>query len=286
MARAKQFGMDLDAGQIAALSGYMNTINVQTKSPRYISPALTYAHRVMSDEFGHHMDRMALAGRGDGMKNPFHHVYEWDALGVPQGRLWDNRLEGRGATRMATFNWRASKVTVPVPSDDLGPNAGSRSFKRIHVFVWKAMVMEYQSSVTIRPKRGQWLGWASDGPNSVDGLEFSKGPITINPGGGNTQGRFTAAFADWWGGAGAEQTFNTQIRKVMENTLAKDMEIHFPKGGRSRTKSMSITSVGNRGGQGYAMGQRAANSFLRANQRNWIEMAKNRERFGGDVDDE
>lgn len=273
--------LGMDKSEIEALEGFFHTIEVGTRSNRYIGPALKYVHSVMSDKFNRHVDGLAFAAGPDkGSKNPYHHVYEWGLVSAPQGRLWDNRLEGGGSTRMATFNWRASKKTVPVPDDELGPNAGDKKFKRIHVFVWKAMVMEFQDAVTISPKRGQWLGWESDSEFSVDGLEFSRGPITIDPGGGNTVGTFTSTFAEWWGGPGAEVTFDKEIRKIMEGKMAASIQKNFPRGTRVRPKNVGLQSIVK--GAGFARGQAAAERFLAENRRDWIAAANRRDRFGVD----
>lgn len=276
--------MSMDKSGIEALDGYINTLNATIKTPRYMGPVLEYAHGVMAEEFNNHMDRLAAAthDNDDYMDSPFHHVYEWDMVGVPQGRLWSNRLEGHGARRWATFNWRASKRTVPVPDDELGPNAGERAFKRIHVFVWKAMVMEFDTEVTVTPKRGKWLGWESSGEKSIDGLEFSRGPVTFNPGGGNTTGSFTAAYAAWWGGAGAEAIFDREIRRTMERNLKRGIENTLPSGKRATNKTFALSSISGRGGvrgPGFARGAAAARAFLEANRREYIADAIRREEF-------
>lgn len=300
MARAKALDITVNKSELDKLAGYMNQINVGTKSSTYIGPVLEYVHGYMSAAFNDHVDMLAHAGGTEkGMKNPLHHVYEWDMIGNPLGRLWDNRLEGPGANRLATFNWRASKKTVPVPDPSLGPNSPDKEFKQIHVFVWKAMVMEYTTNVTIKPKRGNWLGWESEGPNSKDGIEFSKGPVTINPGGGVTQGIFTATFAEWWGGSGASTIFDREIRQIMEKRNADGIEKHFPGGRRAVKKTITMHSMKSgrsskadnaARGKGYEEGQAAARRFLAENKRLYIEDANRRwefaERFGGKGSDE
>lgn len=249
------------------LTGFMKTMSTEIKTDQHMGPILKYVHSELAQVFDDYMTALSTA-----MPSRFHHVYEWNQIGNPAAKLWKNVLRGHGGNRVATWEWRASKTIVPVTEE-----AQEQGVKQIHVFVWKAPVMEYSTNITIKPKRGTGLAYFT-GPVSEPGrwkLNFTKNPIDVqNPGGMEVKGAFTAAYLEWWsdsGGAGAE--FATRIQRVLEKDFA-DMPLNFKKGSRSRTKTFSIT--------GESAGAKAAQAWLRARDNKYIEMAASRARFMGD----
>lgn len=256
-----------DTSDANYMTGFLKGMSEQIRTDQHMGPVLKYVHAELAQAFDEYMT--AIAGADP---SRFHHVYEWNQIGNPRAKLWNNVLRGHGGNRTATWTWRASKTIVPVTQE-----AKDAGVQQIHVFVWKAPVMEYATNITIRPSRKTGLAYFT-GPTSDPGrwqLNFTKSPIDVqNPGGAQVKGAFTAAFIEWWsetGGAGAE--FSRRIRRVLEQDF-KEMPNSFKRGTRTRTKTFSI--------QGEAAGGRAAEAWLRARDNKYIEMAAQRARLMGD----
>src|SRR6185437_13951164 len=101
------------------------------KSDRHVSTLIKVAHDLTASEFILHMSKAALSTR------TFNHMYEWNRAGDPNAKLWRHVLKGNGAKRQAFFEFKASKSIVPVD-----PQLARVGVKKIHVFVWKSMVLE------------------------------------------------------------------------------------------------------------------------------------------------
>lgn len=272
MANKGFVGFNVDTAEAAALTGFLKTLSTEIKTTRHIGPVLRYVHSVMSQEFTDYMSVVAGAA-----PSRFHHVYEWGESGNPGSKLWDDKLVGGGNNRVATFQWRASKQVVPVRDDF---RAGG--VKQIHVFVWKAPVMEYNTGVEITPKRGQFLAYFT-GPTTPGGkykMQFTRNPIHVtNPGGKETAGAFTREYVSWWGGSGADGVFASRVRQTLENDLGKmPIEMATKKFRRASTKTFKLQTLGN-AAEAESYGSAAARKFLMGRSNKYIEAAKARERI-------
>lgn len=267
-------GFNVDTTEAAALAGFLKRLSLDIKTSRHIGPVLKYTHAAMSNAFTEYMSVVGAA-----QPSRFHHVYEWGQVGDPTAKLWDDKLLGNGASRTATFTWRASKQVVPVRQDfsDVG-------VKQIHVFVWKAPVMEYGKNIVIRPKRGKFLAFFT-GPTNPEmkyKMQVTANPIQVtDPGGPMVKGSFTREYVSWWGGSGAEGVFNTTIRRVLEEDLAKmPIEAATKPFRRARTKTFAINTLGESEAAERA-GAEAAKKYLAARSQKYIEAARARERLIG-----
>lgn len=272
-------GFNADTTEAAHLAGFLQEVSVKIGTPVHIGPVLKYVHSVYSEEFTAHMETLAQAA-----PDRFHHVYEWNMIGIPQGKLWRDVLRGSGNTRTATFQWKASKSIVPV-SDE----AKDKGVKQIHVFVWKAPVMEYGEDITITPKRGEGLAYFTgpvySDPGRYEPVKFTRKDITIhNPGGANVKGAFTKAYIEWWGSSsgGAHGTFETRVRRILEKNTHEIMDAGLVKGTRNRTRVFGLASIeasmaGVRAAQ--AAGKAAAAASINKASANYIEQARARERI-------
>lgn len=262
-------GFNADTAEAAALSGFLKRLSTDIKTTRHIGPVLKYTHAIMTEEFN---DFMSLVAASAPFR--FHHVYEWGQAGDPSAKLWKDVLVGGGNDRIATFTWKASKQIVPVRED-----FRAKGVKQIHVFVWKAPIMEYGTDITIRPKRGPFLAYFT-GPTTPDGkyqMKVTKNPITVKNPGGMTRGAFTRAYIDWWSGAGAQSVFESRIRKVLEQDLGKmPIEEMTRKFRRSSNKTFSMRVLGP---SAESAGEAAAKKYLESRSRNYIEAARARERL-------
>lgn len=259
VAKGKAFlAVNADTVEVSSLAGFLTTLSSKINNDVNVGPVLNYAHSTLSEKFDAYMSIVAPAA-----PNQFHHVYDWNKIGVPQYQLWKNVLRGRGSERFASFEFRASVLPVPFPEGDKVP------FKRKHRFIYKAMVMEYNIAVTIRPKRAKMLAFPVD-----DRIIFTKGPVFVqNPGGSGTTGAFTAAWTSWWGGAGAEQVFNSEIKKMLESDLSERAMAKFIrrfKPARRKTVKLSVADTRN----AFDNGARLAEEFLQERNRKNIARRK------------
>lgn len=267
-------GFNTDISEAAALSGFLKQLSTKIGTARHIGPVLKYTHAVMSDEFTEYMSVVSAA-----QQSRFHHVYEWGQIGDPTAKLWEDKLIGGGNARTATFTWKASKQVVPVRED-----FREAGVKQIHVFVWKAPVMEYGKNITIRPKRGKFIAYFT-GPTNPDTkypMKITKNPITVtDPGGEMTKGSFTREYVSWWSGTGAQGVFESTIRRVLEEDLGKmPIESVTKKFRRSSSKTFTMQTIVSADAAERA-GRAAADRYLNSRSRNYIEAARARERIIG-----
>lgn len=274
MAGRNFIGFNVDTAESSALAGFLKALSLEIKTDRHIGPVLKYTHAVMSDAFTEYMSVV-----GPAQASRFHHVYEWGQVGDPTAKLWNDVLIGGGASRTATFQWKASKQVVPVRDDFR--EAGVR---QIHVFVWKAPVMEYGKNITIAPKRGKFLAYFT-GPTNPENkykMQFTSKPIqVVNPGGPLTKGSFTREYVSWWGGDGAQSVFESSIRRTLEEDLGKmPIEAATKPFRRAKNKTFTINAIGEAAAAEKA-GAAAAKKYLNARSAKYIEAARARERLIG-----
>lgn len=248
MAKGKAFvGVNIDTIEVSSLAGFLTTLSAQIETDKNMGPVLNYAHSELSRKFDAYMAAVAPAS-----PKQFHHVYDWGFIGVPQYQLWTNVLRGRGNERYASFEFRASTVPVPVHEGEKKP------FRKVHRFIYKAMIMEYNIPVTIRRKRAKMLAF----PGSNGKIVFTKGPIVVsNPGGNATTGAFTSAWTTWWTGAGANQVFQDTINGTLENDLSeRSMTKFMRRFKRVRSKKVAISVADNK--TAFNQGEKLAEEFL------------------------
>lgn len=273
--------MGMDVSEAMAAIGFLEEVSLQIGTPQYIGPVLKFVHAEMSREFNHHMDTLAPTH-----PEKFHHVYEWGEIGEPNSRLWNNVLVGGGNTRLATWEWRASKTIVPVVNAD----AAEVGVKAIHIFTWKAPVMEYEMNLVIHPKRGSMLVFFTGppGPRTGDTLTVYKSgeSRTVEyPGGEAVKGAFTDEYISWWNGAGFASAFSGRIRGILEGDLAK-MPLQstsgmFRTGTRSRSKNVGLAVLADAEAAKKA-GKAKAAEWLSKRSRNYIDAAAARGEFLGE----
>jgi len=109
----------------------------------------------------------------------FHHIYEWEMTGQPNGRLFDFSI---------SYTKNLIKFTGKLlPSRTPSPNSGD-------VFRDKATIMEDSVTITIEPKDANVLVFENDGETI-----FTSASVTIeNPGGAEVGGSFENAIQDFF----------------------------------------------------------------------------------------
>lgn len=222
------------------------TIESTLKSDRHVSSLIKAAHEVAAGEFVMHMSDVAMRDSGK-----YDHMYEWGQVADPNGKLWRHVLRGNGANRSAFFEFKASKKTVPVD-----PKLQTVGVKRIHVFVWKAMVLENGLPVKISPKLAKYLVFVAKNRTasavstgngfSRNGIIYFRGTISIARA-GNTRinGAFTSEWTQWWRSGSPELAIRNTLTKpaidAMKKTVAEKISSFANL--REKDKKFTITAL-------------------------------------------
>lgn len=108
-----------------------------------------------------------------------HHVYEWNQVGKPLGRLWKLKSTYKTGTISLSANFKQSRTFVPIKN---GTSLRSK-------FTYKANVMEKGQTVKITPKRAEALFFYS---SSGEPVFIPKGRFVVvrSPGGKQVRGAF------------------------------------------------------------------------------------------------
>lgn len=159
----------------------------EMSKPRTMSAASEAMLRMSTAASGAYIDTKA-----DRNPDLLHHVYEWGKVGEREARLWDTIMRGRGNSKVLYYQFKKSNSIVPAGEDMTGFAGDTR--KPIHIFHWKAAIMEEGSSVRVAPKSPyRPLAWPTSG-----GMAFTRGGSwTIVPG-QHTRGQFQKAWMEFW----------------------------------------------------------------------------------------
>lgn len=222
------------------------TIESTLKSDRHVSSLIKAAHEVTAGEFVSHMAGASLREPGK-----LDHMYEWGQVGDPNGKLWRHILRGNGASRAAFFEFKASKKTVPVD-----PKLQAVGVKKVHVFVWKAMVLENGLPVKISPKLAKYLVFVakkrtanatSTGRGfSKNGIVYYKGTISIaRAGNQRINGSFTGEWTQWWNSGAPEQAIRRTLTKPAIDSIKKTVAEKISSFARlkEKDKTFSMTAL-------------------------------------------
>lgn len=266
--------------------GFVTGLSTTVSTNRFISSVVELAHSDMAQQFDKEIDQVALSNQ-----NAFQHVYEWRMTGIPQGRLWAHTLTGRGVNRQASWQWIPSKAPILTPEERKARNNPNDPInavsdediaqlsRRDYFFTWKAPVMEYGLRVNITAKYAKALFIPSF--DSEKGYYFSKSSSNQMP---NTNaGRFTGFWTAWWTGGGAAETWDSNIRRVIEKDLGR-AEKELSKA-RKRSKTFTISTIGSNDAA-YEAGRNYAEAYLKGRAKNYKQAARYVDRngkFGGEV---
>lgn len=264
--------MNVDDGGVQRLLGAIDGMTATVKTTEFTSSLLKHVHGVLSREFDQTVDVVAASS-----KENFHHVYEWNLTGVPQGRLWKHTLGGSGNNRMAGFRWKASKVPIPSPRERaenlndpisrLSDEDLAKLSTRKYFFYWKAPIMEYNQTVHIvgrhSPRKMLMIPTWDDHKigKEMRPFVFAASATMSVPGGAATTGRFSSLWAIWWA-TEANNVFDREIRSSLERDLSQSVT----KTVRRRSKSISINA---RTTQEFARGRIEAQQMLAKRSRRY-----------------
>lgn len=268
------FKIDTELQKFQQLGAVINTIAVTTKSDRHMSTLVKASHSIATSAFDLHMTSVA-----SGDPKRFAHMYEWNQVGDPNAKLWRHVLKSAGARGVASFEFKASTSIVPVD-----PKLDAVGVKHIHVFVWKAMVMENGLPVKISPKLAKYLVFlkkGSKGEGSLsgngyerDGIIYYKGTVSI-PSAGNAliRGAFSRAWASWWGSGEPDRLISQRLQKPYLDNVQKTVAeaIGSFANLREKNKSFSLASANIDPG--------VADKFLAGLEKDYIGAAAQRRSF-------
>lgn len=153
-----------------------------------------------------------------------HHVYEWDMVGYPDGRLYKLKKTKSGNKIAINYQFLRSNTT-------------SSEFSQVP-FYNKAEIMELGIPITIQERDAQALFFESDNMEV-----FAKGPIRIaNPGGAAVRGSFIRYFNLFYNKYFEEIYLNSiNFYRYMSNP--KQYLIDFPDGVRSTGYNGGVRSA-------------------------------------------
>jgi len=268
-------GAQVDNGIAFAqgIIGLQQTMNTN----KHLNASVKAAFSLLANRF--ELETASLAASD---KENYHHMYEPGHTGNPKLQLFNTVLRGRGGNRVATWTWRASRVLVDPRLDGAGQERFGPSqpkgfdpekLNKVHVFVWRAPIMEYGIPVTVRPKLMQAGAGVLVFPRGSSGRgTFSKRPQRLVPG-AQVQGNFSAWFAGWWSGGPAQEYLNKGFDKRRDSAFKNQFraEMASAKITAPGTKTMSIASSAP-----TLRGQKFAQRMSEGLEHRYSEMAQRR----------
>src|SRR5574338_263303 len=131
----------------------------------FINDLVDYAYALTTNDFNRDAAAYAIATK------KINHMFEWGSAGInpiPNGpslnpnsavaRLWRHTIKGPSTNKIIGFDFKPSKVPVPLPTPPDGVSLEEwrrNQPKRKHIFHWKAAIMELGTPVTIKPRYGE-----------------------------------------------------------------------------------------------------------------------------------
>lgn len=257
--KGRIFNLNMDTTKAMTAMGIMTGMTAEIRTVEYTSSVINLAHARLSQMFDWHVDEIA---KGTTVTNPatgrtyspLHHVYEWGGIGDPANRLWRHVLQGNGASRTASFEFKASNKAVPHPYHSSG---------RTHIFHWKAPIMEYDIPVYVKPKQADKLAWFLNGR-----WNFSSGVRIDNPG-GETTGQFTNAWTSWWNAVAP-----IEFKQVVTATIEEDLKNSGNQlMGRARKKTVGLSTITD-SDKAFEYGKRMAMERIRKDAESYSSVSK------------
>lgn len=206
-----------------------------------------------------------------------HHVYEWGELGKPKGRLWDFVVGGVGGSKELYYVFKASKKTVP--TSDLPGDTRNK----VHVFSWKAPVMEAGDPLTVYPSEDKGILVFPRGqhganlPHLNDDMDFSRAPVHIMHPGGQSKGQFGALWEAYWSTWG-DRIMVEDIVDVSNDIIRTKFPMLVDSISRSRVSERSGIHINTIPRQNmYSRGEGLVDDMLNG----YLNAARQRERIAG-----
>lgn len=201
---------DSNVAQISAFVYYQaNVISKLTSNKQFQSKFSSIIFKQISKDFGSYIDAIARS-----KPKTMHHVYEWNRVGSPSGRLFElNMLSQEGLSFRIGHKFNPSRLAVPSKSNS----------KRRHVFINKAEVMERGEPLVIRPRFAERLVFESNGYTVF--MPKGKSVTVKRPGGPSVKNQFYLAHSRFFKGqlvnesikrSGFQQIFNYSMARALK----------------------------------------------------------------------
>lgn len=242
---------DVDSSEASSLSGYLHGFADSVSNKRYIQSVMNDVAYELGYRFGIAMDAAAALD-----PESYQHVYESGDQYMDRGyignrnwRLWRLSITGSGGSRSVGFYFLPSSRPVPIHPKLLIPGGKKkrRVLPKVHVFVWKAPIMEYGISVTINPQLSpkKMLAFVNDNTGK---LVFTREKVEATPGEfqngrGGTVRKFTKFFNLWWN-IEAPAIFAAELKPQIERELISERDIQRGVAHRAR-RSKRVGFSGN-----------------------------------------
>jgi hypothetical protein len=226
--------IDADFNGMSNMLGVIQGMTETISTEYYKAPIMHLFHAKAVVRFDRTMATMA-------MSNPkrYHHVYEWDSVGINKAKLWRHEFKRSGASYTAGYHFITSKKPIPLPTPR---NTGvaqkylSKLSGRRYIFRYKAEIMEHGIPVVIKPRYSKHL--FIPGPYNVRKFILTTKPKTVsNPGGTAVKGAFATQWITWWRGNTAK-VFNEDVRPRLEKDIRSVP--HYGKAKKGRLGNRSI----------------------------------------------
>jgi hypothetical protein len=237
----------MDADKIGKVSNVIDSVSFTIKSADHINELIKHSNTIITGEFVLHMSRESVT-------NPLRlgHMYDWNGIGDPQERLWKHRLRGRGSARQLSFEFKASKKSVPV-----SPVLRSVGVRQNHIFQWKSMVMEMGMPVRISPVLALALvfeakevkrGASTTGSGFTDGARvYHRGTIAISKAGPEQAwGAFTSEFNQWFRSGIPDQIIKRNLSAKIGKTIRSSVlqKVRGIASVKSKPKTFTLQPIG------------------------------------------
>jgi hypothetical protein len=235
------------SNMLGVIEGMSETIATQY----YKAPVMHLFHAKAVVRFDRTMAVMAIS-------NPkrYHHVYEWDSIGINKAKLWRHEFKRDGATYTAGYRFITSKKPIPQPTPK---NTGvaqqylSKLSGRRYIFKMKAEIMELGIPVVIKPRYSTHLFVPA--PDKKRKFVLTTRPVTIsNPGGSAVKGAFATQWVSWWRG-NTTKVFDEDVRPRLEKDIRSVP--HYGKANRGRLGKRNIDFA-------YTQGVAASEKLMRS----------------------
>lgn len=285
---SKSFKAEVDLTEAMKVTGTLEHLQGSLNNEGHLNAMTKSAYEIMRSAFN--LDTALLAS---GQPENYYHVYEPGHPGEVPFQLFRVRMSGRAGNRNITWDWRASHLTVDPVNDarggdrwvGVGPEFDRKALNRVHVFVWRAPVMEYGVQVTVRPKMQgvKLLVFPNREVNGgAGGATFTPSSYTFTPG-EQVQGNFTAWFAGWWGEGRAEESltgWSQQTSQAFVDSFAFRIKSAIGTGGSIRGSSFTVDSAAAR--EGKIIAELISGDL----KRNYLGAAAQRKAFRAGADSE
>lgn len=165
-----------------------------------------------------------------GNPQTYHHIYEWNKVGLSSGRLFFLYKESNaGGKLIIKPGFIKSKTKVPVAPELLSPGRTGKTVASRHIFKDKASIMESGKPIIYRTSK----------PTPIPGggkLSFVAAGTVIrnyNPGGKKVKGSFEKFYNNWFSSkvnsvinsSGIMDKIDLEIAKVLNQKKAGPTEV-------------------------------------------------------------